>query len=51
MSPQLFSNIYNRAHDKLISKLKMETFVEMHTRNKLWSNGTTTKLRESKEQN
>jgi hypothetical protein len=51
MSSQLFSNTYNKAHDKLKSKLEMEIFVEMHTRKKLWSNGTTTKLKESKEQN
>jgi hypothetical protein len=51
MSSQLFSNTYNKAHDKLKSKLELEIFVKMHTRKKLWSNGTTTKVKESKEQN
>jgi hypothetical protein len=51
MSPQLFSNTYNKAHDKLKNKLEMEIFVETHTQKKLWSNETTTKLRQSKEQN
>jgi hypothetical protein len=51
MSPQLFSNNYNKALDRLKNKLEMEIFVETHTRKKLWSNGTTTKLKQSKEQN
>ncbi len=50
-SPQIFSNTYNKAHDKLKSKLEMEIFVETYTWNKLWNNGTTTKLRQFKEQN
>ncbi len=51
MSPQLFSNTYNKAHDKFKNKLEMEIFVKTHTQKKLWSNETTTKLRQSKAQN
>jgi hypothetical protein len=51
MSPQHFSNTYNKAHDKLKNKLEMEIFVETHTRKKIWSNGIRTKLKQSKEQN
>ncbi len=50
MSPQHFSNIYNKTHDKLKNKLEMEIFVETYTQNKLWNNKTTTKLQQSKKQ-
>jgi hypothetical protein len=46
-----FSNTYNKANDKFKSKIQMEIFVEMHARKNFWSNKTTTKLTQCKEQN